>query len=90
MLRAHPSHVVGGLNHHRGNKDDSLDAQYTASHSIVMTRGGMLERLAGCAHEARVNSLHGQGIARLGVGLEVQALAADGLIEAISVSNASA
>ncbi|WP_429467367.1 gamma-glutamyl-gamma-aminobutyrate hydrolase family protein [Paraburkholderia sp. WSM4175] len=83
-------HAVGGLNDHRENKDDSLDAQYAASHSIVLTRGGMLQRLAGCAHEARVNSLHGQGIARLGVGLEVQALAADGLIEAISVSNARA
>ncbi|MEX3857091.1 gamma-glutamyl-gamma-aminobutyrate hydrolase family protein [Paraburkholderia sp. BR10923] len=83
-------HAVGGLNDHRENKDDSLDVQYATSHSIVLTRGGMLQRLAGGAHEARVNSLHGQGIARLGAGLDVEALAADGLIEAISVSDARA
>nr|WP_083788718.1 gamma-glutamyl-gamma-aminobutyrate hydrolase family protein [Paraburkholderia atlantica] len=82
------AHSVSGLNDHRENKDDSLDMQYATSHSIVLTRGGMLQRLADGAHEARVNSLHAQGIARLGVGLDVEALAADGLIEAISVSHA--
>ncbi|HEX3378600.1 MAG TPA: gamma-glutamyl-gamma-aminobutyrate hydrolase family protein [Paraburkholderia sp.] len=83
-------HAVSGLNDHRENKADSLDAQYAASHSIALTRGGMLQRLAGGANEARVNSLHGQGIARLGPGLVVEAVAADGLIEAISVSDAPA
>ena len=40
-----------------------------------------LERIAGVAH-SRVNPLHGQGIARLGEGLTVEATAPDGLIEA--------
>jgi putative glutamine amidotransferase len=83
-------HAVSGLNDHRENKADTLEEQYAASHSIALTRGGMLQRLAGGIHEARVNSLHGQGIARLGTGLMVEAVAADGLIEAISVSDAPA
>jgi putative glutamine amidotransferase len=87
----HPCvHAVSGLNDHRENKMDSLDVQYAASHSIALTRGGMLQRLAGGAHEVRVNSLHGQGIARLGTGLTVEAIAADGLIEAIGVIDAPA
>ena len=83
-------HAVSGLNDHRENKADSLDAQYAASHSIALAPGGILQRLAGGAREARVNSLHGQGIARLGTGLMVEATAADGLIEAISFNDARA
>ena len=83
-------HAVSGLNDHRENKADSLDAQYAASHSIALTRGGTLQRLADGARDARVNSLHGQGIARLGAGLRVEATAADDLIEAISVIDACA
>jgi putative glutamine amidotransferase len=35
-----------------------------------------------------VNSLHSQGVQRLGEGLQVEARARDGVIEAFSVSNA--
>ncbi|NKJ50460.1 gamma-glutamyl-gamma-aminobutyrate hydrolase [Burkholderia sp. SG-MS1] len=83
-------HAVAGMNDHRENKHDELDAQYAASHSITLMRGGLLQRLAGNAHEARVNSLHGQGIERLGVGLTAEAIAPDGLIEALSVNDACA
>ena len=83
-------HAVSGLNDHREKEADPLDRQYAASHSIALTRGGLLQRLAAGAHEAHVNSLHGQGIARLGIGLTVEAIAADGLIEAISVTDARA
>ncbi|WP_233853202.1 gamma-glutamyl-gamma-aminobutyrate hydrolase family protein [Paraburkholderia sp. HD33-4] len=83
-------HEVSGLNDHRENRNDSLDVQYAASHTIALTRGGMLQHLAGGALEARVNSLHGQGIARLATGLTAEAIAADGLIEAIGVSTAPA
>ena len=38
----------------------------------------------------RVNSLHHQGIDRLGQGLRVEATASDGLVEAFSVAWASA
>jgi len=83
-------HAVAGLNDHRENKQDELDVQYAPSHSITLTRGGLLQRLAGGANEARVNSLHGQGVERLGAGLMTEATAPDGLIEAASVKDARA
>ena len=87
-------HAVAGLNDHRENKEDDLDVQYAASHSIRLTAGGLLQRLiaapAGGPNEARVNSLHDQGIERLGVDLSVEAIAPDGLIEAVSVNDARA
>jgi putative glutamine amidotransferase len=83
-------HAVDGLNDHRENKEDELDVQYAPSHSITLTQGGLLQRLAGGANEARVNSLHGQGVERLGAGLKVEAIAPDGLIEAVSVNDARA
>jgi putative glutamine amidotransferase len=42
------------------------------------------------ASEVMVNSVHGQGIDELAPGLRIEALAPDGLIEAISVPNAKA
>jgi len=83
-------HAVDGLNDHRENKDDELALQYAPSHSIRLTKGGLLQRLASGANEARVNSLHGQGVERLGVGLTAEAVASDGLIEAMSVKEARA
>jgi putative glutamine amidotransferase len=41
----------------------------------------MLTQIAG-SDRVEVNSLHGQGIARLGEGLAIEATAPDGLIEA--------
>jgi len=83
-------HAVAGLNDHRENKQDEPDVQYAPSHSITLTQGGLLQRLAGGANEARVNSLHGQGVERLGAGLMTEATAPDGLIEAASVKDARA
>ena len=83
-------HAVDGYNVHRENKEDDLDVQYAPSHALHLVQGGLLQKLAGGAGEARVNSLHGQGVERLGDGLTVEACAPDGLIEAISVANARA
>ncbi|QQC65953.1 gamma-glutamyl-gamma-aminobutyrate hydrolase family protein [Paraburkholderia ginsengisoli] len=83
-------HAVTGLNDHRENRHDDLDTQYAASHSIALTQGGLLQRLASGAKEARVNSLHGQGIERLGAGLAIEAIAPDGLIEAVSANHSRA
>lgn len=74
-------HEVGAYDDHRENPDDDLDAQYAPSHPIDLHPGGLLAGIAGAAR-AEVNSLHGQGIARLGEGLTVEATAPDGLIEA--------
>jgi putative glutamine amidotransferase len=79
----HPKiHEVAGLDDHRESHADPLDVQYGPAHKVRLSAGGLLHRLAGRA-EVEVNSLHGQGVARLGRGLVVEAIAPDGVIEAI-------
>ena len=70
-----------GMLDHRENLDDPLDVQYAPAHAVTFNPGGLLAGIAGVASQ-RVNSLHGQGVARLGKGLKVEAVAPDGLIEA--------
>ncbi len=74
-------HEVPGFDDHRENTDDDLDKQYAPQHVIRLRPGGLLAAIAS-AQFVEVNSLHGQGIARLGEGLEIEATAPDGLIEA--------
>lgn len=74
-------HEQPGLMDHRENKDDPLDVQYGPAHDIALVPGGLLAKLSGVT-QASVNSLHGQGVRRLGDGLVVEAQAPDGLIEA--------
>ena len=57
------------------------------AHSVRVTPGGWLHRVAG-ATEIAVNSLHNQGIDRLAPGLVVEAVAPDGLVEAVRVADA--
>jgi putative glutamine amidotransferase len=79
-------HEVPGYHMHKENADDPLDVQYAASHRVDFARGGMLERITG-EPQARVNSLHSQGVNRLGEGLQVEATADDGLVEAFTVTD---
>ena len=74
-------HEATGFADHRENSGDPLEAQYAPAHDIRLAEGGLLAGIAGGTH-ARVNSLHGQGVARLGDGLVVEAIAPDGAIEA--------
>lgn len=74
-------HAVPGMLDHRENTGDPLDVQYAPVHDIALASDGLLAGIAG-TETVRVNSLHGQGIARLGDGLTVEATAPDGLIEA--------
>jgi putative glutamine amidotransferase len=74
-------HEQPGFMDHRENKDDPLDVQYGPAHGIALVPGGLLATLVGDT-QATVNSLHGQGVRRLGEGLTVEAQAPDGLIEA--------
>lgn len=78
---------VAGFMDHRENKDDSLEDQYAYRHRVRVEPGGVLATL-GLPDEFEVNSLHSQGINRLGPQLRAEALASDGLIEAVSVTNA--
>ena len=80
---------VPGYHNHLDDPDDPLDVQYGPSHHVVLTEGGLLHDLTGQA-TATVNSLHEQGVAKLGEGLSVEAVADDGLIEAFRVADAPA
>ncbi len=79
---------VAGKNDHREAKDLDVDSQYAPSHQINLVANGQLAKILG-ASQTMVNSLHGQGVDRLGVGLSAEAHALDGLIEAVSVDNAT-
>ena len=80
-------HEQPGYRLHKENEDDPLDVQYGPSHRVEFTRGGLLERITG-ASGAAVNSLHSQGIDRLGRELAVEAVAEDGLVEGFRVREA--
>ena len=80
---------VPGYHDHKENPEDPLDVQYGPSHPVNLVEGGLLARLAG-ADTVMVNSLHGQGVARLADGVTVEAVADDGLIEAFTVDGAAA
>ncbi|HYE32840.1 MAG TPA: gamma-glutamyl-gamma-aminobutyrate hydrolase family protein, partial [Methylomirabilota bacterium] len=75
-------HETAGYHDHREDTTADLDIQYGPAHLVRLSAGGVLRDIAG-ADEVRVNSLHGQGIARLGDGLIAEAVAPDGLVEAV-------
>ena len=79
--------VPGHLNH-REDTSQPLEVQYAQAHEVELADGGLLERLAG-ARRIQVNSLHGQGVARLADGLSALGHAPDGLVEAFAVDGAS-
>ncbi len=78
---------VPGYHRHLENKEDPLDVQYGPAHPVTLMEGSLLRQLAG-ADTQMVNSLHGQGIAKLGRDVSVEAVADDGLIEAFRVDSA--
>lgn len=70
------------LCHHAG-EGATLDDMFGHRHPVSLTPGGLLANAFGRG-ELEVNSVHFQGIDRLGTGLSVEAVAPDGVIEAIS------
>lgn len=73
-----------GLDHHAAD-DVAFDAMFDHGHDVELTPGGVLNRAYGTGH-MWVNSVHYQGVDRLGEGLTVEAMASDGLIEAFSAN----
>ncbi len=73
-----------GGGHHRGDgQDGDYDGLFAHCHEVELTAGGRLARATG-TRRLSVNSVHQQGVARLGSGLSVEAVAAgDGLVEAV-------
>jgi putative glutamine amidotransferase len=80
-------HELPGHLDHRDREDDPLEVQYGPAHDVQLEPGGMLRALAG-VDRVRVNSLHSQGVERLGAGLAVEGRAPDGLVEAFRVAAA--
>lgn len=80
-------HEVGNYEDHREDDEAPLEVQYGPAHDVLLEPGGVLHRLAG-SDRIQVNSLHWQGVDKLGSGLAVEARAPDGLVEAFRVSDA--
>ena len=80
-------HEVPGHLDHRDDESQPLEVQYGPAHDVTLEPGGVLRALAD-RDSIRVNSLHSQGIARLGKGLAIEARAPDGVVEAFRVRDA--
>jgi putative glutamine amidotransferase len=74
---------------HRAPKSDDINVRYAPAHKIKITKGGMLNRIIGST-ETMVNSIHRQGVKSLSSKLVAEAVAPDGIIEAVSVKGARA
>ncbi len=68
---------------HHAPASASFDEQFGHEHPVLLEPGGIL-RAAHAGPELRVNSVHYQGVDRLGEGLRVEARAPDGVVEAVS------
>jgi putative glutamine amidotransferase len=80
-------HEVPGHLDHRDDTTQPLEVQYGPAHDVTLEPGGVLRALSSC-DRISVNSLHNQGIERLGSELTVEARAPDGVIEAFRVREA--
>lgn len=78
-LRAEVDHMD---EHYRRDAARFADL-FDHGHRIRLTEGGLLRRAYG-ASTGSVNSVHRQGVDRLGAGLSIEAHAHDGLIEGFS------
>jgi putative glutamine amidotransferase len=84
--------LLTDLNQIEGNFDHqmliegSFDDKHMARHEINLTPNGRLAEILGRLR-VKVNSLHRQGIGKLGEGLQVDAVSDDGVIEAIHYSD---
>ncbi len=78
---------VDGMLDHREDKTQPLEIQYGPAHRVELTDRGFLAGLCETKNPV-VNSVHGQAIDRLGDGLEIEANAPDGLVEAIRLPGA--
>lgn len=68
---------------HHAPADASFEAMFDHRHPVALTPGGLFAR-AFDAQALTVNSVHYQGVERLGEGLCVEARAPDGVVEAVS------
>jgi putative glutamine amidotransferase len=81
-LRRDTSAEVATLKHHAPD-GAAFDAMFDHRHDINLRPNGLLHKHIG-ADRLAVNSVHYQGVGTLGQGLQIEATAPDGLIEAVS------
>ncbi len=79
-------HEVAGRMDHRAPQSEDMEIKFAHAHDVRLTPGGALNALTGL-DTFPVNSLHWQGIDRLAPGLTVDAVAPDGQVEAVRVTN---
>ncbi len=79
----------GRMDHYPTRQGNGPDERYALSHTVKVVRESCIGRILQ-DDEVTVNSLHLQGIAELSPRLQVEALADDGTIEAVSVIGAKA
>jgi putative glutamine amidotransferase len=80
-------HEIAGFTDHRDDESQPLEVQFGPAHPVELTPDGLLRTFAK-SNRITVNSLHSQGVDRLGDGLVVEARAPDGVIEGFSVAGA--
>jgi putative glutamine amidotransferase len=79
-------HLIEGRNDHRAG-GGALDHMFRLKHTVRVT--GQLAQIVG-DELVMVNSLHEQALDRVAEGLEVEAVAEDGTVEAVRVKDAKA
>ena len=79
-------HDVPGRMDHRAPKSEDPDIQFGKQHEVYLTEDGKLQKLAG-SETIEVNSLHTQGIDKLADSLEIEGIAKDETVEAISLKD---
>lgn len=82
-------HELPGKMDHRMPQGETREMRYSPRHPVKLTPGGLLSRLAG-TEEIVVNSLHAQAIDQPAPDLQIEAVSPDGIIEAVTVKNATA
>lgn len=83
-LRCDLGHGHETMTHHLPvHPETAFSKLFSLNHAVSIEQGGVLEQVVG-RRRIGVNSVHHQGVGRLGHGLTVEALADDGLVEAIS------
>jgi putative glutamine amidotransferase len=75
-------YAVPGFMDHREDATQDVAAQYAQAHRVKLLPGTWFSRLLE-QDEIDVNSLHGQGLDRLGDGVQALAHSSDGLVEAV-------
>ena len=79
-------HEIPGRFDHRRDRTKSIEYQMSPSHSVEINQNGLIYAMTN-KKTLNVNSLHGQGLNKLGKNILVEAIAKDSTIEAISLKN---